>query len=172
MTRDNETHLFTDTNVAIDAFVFQHGDDTPMQLDTGNLTFVGTPAGLLLTMIGNQELVNGKRLVLHTSERSLKDMAAKLTSNYGWTEPATKQAMIKMIQLMKASGGTICRIGEAINIRTDERVTDREDQHRLAEARKCGADIFVSRDGDVLDLGVTHPVVMTPRQFLDRSRRR
>ena len=121
-------------------------------------------------MVGNRELVNGKRLVLHLSERSLKDTAAKLISNYGWAEPATKKAMITLIRLMKESGGTICRIGDASNIRTDERVTDREDQHRLAEARKCGADIFISRDNDVLDLGITHPVVMTPRQFLDRSR--
>lgn len=64
----------------------------------------------------------------------------------------------------------MCRTGAVGGVESDFGIDNQEDQYRLAEARRCEATIFLTNDGDLLDLGMTFPLVMTPRAFIDRSR--
>ena len=44
---------------------------------------------------------------------------------------------------------------------------DPKDQPFLRAALASGADIILSGDKDLLEAGITHPPVLTPRQFID-----
>jgi len=162
--------VFADVNVLIDAFVFQHGDDQPLTFEATEFTYRGDPTVVFMMLIQAGDLVNEQHVALHTSQRCLTLMIAKLTDNYRWAPEAAELAAIRVIRLVKSSGGTVCRTEDVGGVQSDFGVGDQEDQHRLAEARRCSAAIFLSNDGDLLDLGMMSPLVMTPRAFIDRLR--
>lgn len=162
--------VFADVNVLIDAFVFQHGDDQPLTFEATEFTYSGDPVVVFMMMVQSGDIVNEQRLVLHTSQRCITLMVAKLIDNYRWSEEAARLAAIRVINLVKSSDGTVCRTSDVGGVQSDFGIDDQEDQHRLAEARRCEATIFLTNDGDLLDLRMTSPLVMTPRAFIDRSR--
>jgi len=167
---DGRLGVFGDVNVLIDAFVFQHGDDQPLTFEATEFTYTGNPTVVFMMLVQSGDLVNEQRVVLHTSERCITLMTAKLIDNYRWSPEAARLAAIRVINLVKSSGGTVCRNADVGGVQSDFGIGDQEDQHRLAEARRCEAAIFLTNDTDLLDLGMTDPLVMTPRAFIDRSR--
>lgn len=162
---ENSLGLFLDVNVLIDAFVFQHGDDQPVEFSSLNFTYKGDPASVVMMLIDSRDpLKKNTRLSLHTSQRVIQLVMAILAEQYRWKPEAVKLAGMKIISMTKKSGGTLCR-DKHLPINFDE-TEDKEDAHRMAEARRCGADLVLTRDRDLLDQGITNPSVITPRKFI------
>jgi len=166
---DDRIEMFLDVNVLVDAFLFQHADDQPVEFEATDFTFQGDPTSTVMMLIDTGDPVKGKRLVLHSSKRVIKLTIAILEDKFRWSPEASQLAAVKILNMIRQSHGRLCS-EDQLSIRTDEGIEDKEDVHRVAEARACGAEVFLTRDGDLLDLGILRPVVMTPRQFIDRLR--
>lgn len=165
-----ELHLYLDVNVYLDAFIAWNDEMRPTVLVTDEENAVADPACLLLAAIRARQSVNGQNLVLHTSSRVVALVVSKLIADYGWVNDRAMEAGQWIIDLTIATGGSMASDQSAPAVVPGLR--DLEDRHRIAEARACEVDLFLTRDGEVLDAAdpTVKPFPMKPRAFVDRSR--
>jgi predicted nucleic acid-binding protein len=164
--------LFLDVNVYLDAFIAWYDDMRPSVLVTAdNVALAGPPACALFTAIREGRSVNDQRLVLHASDRVLELVAAALVGEYGWEHEVTIEAVDWIIRAVLDSGGMI--VPPQISPAVVPGLSDMEDAYRVAEARAVSAELFLTRDREILDTADANerPFPMTPRSFVNRSRR-
>ena len=131
----------------------------------------GTPACTLFTAIRDERSVNDQHLVLRASERVLELVAAALIGEYSWENEMTIEAVDWIIRAVMGSGGTVAP--RQISPAVVPGLSDQEDAYRVAEARAVGAELFLTRDREILDTADVNdrPFPMTPRSFVNQSRR-
>jgi hypothetical protein len=166
--------LFLDVNVYLDAFIAWNDDMRPTVLVTDTGTINGDPACAVLQAICEGRLLGGSPIVLHSSERVLVLVRAKLAEAYRWIPDKADDAVAWIVETVDGSGGRIVREGEVSGPDDVPGVHDVEDRYRLAEARLCGATLFLTRDQEILDSADADrlPFPMKPRAFIDRARPR
>lgn len=164
--------LFLDVNVYLDAFVSWGADFSPAVLFTGNGGPIeGPPACAIFHALTNRYTVNGKRLVLHSSEIVAALTVSKLITDYKWDEPVADDASALIEQIVRDTGGCFVTDDDLGSLPPIPGLFDREDIHRIAEAQACNATLFITRDTGILNVNDPHrkPFAITPRQFLRMS---
>ena len=168
--RDDRLELYADVNVLMNALLAWHGDEAPIAVAAQTTEYTGDPSSVMLSLIGSGELVNGRRLVLHSSRRVLLLTRAKLREHYGWADEPLNEATLFLIGLVRDSDGIVCRDDDVVTTVQLPGLTDQEDVHRFSEAARCGANLLLTNDDDLLSAAdpSVQPFIITPRSFVQR----
>lgn len=152
----------------MNALLGWHGDQAPIAVATSKTGYQGDPSSVVLSIIGDGEVVNGRRLVLHSSQRVLLLTRAKLREHYGWQEEPLNEATRFLVNLVTDSNGIVCRDKDVTTIVQLPGLSDQEDVHRFSEAHRCNADLLLTNDNDLLRVAdpAVRPYIMTPRMFV------
>jgi predicted nucleic acid-binding protein len=168
----NQLRIFFDANELIRLALAFHSDDAPTQVSLDRLEVSGDPISVTFIVAAQAQMVNGQTIALCSSVRTLKLARAKLADSYRW-EPVLLDEFTRLVlRVVSISGGSVLR--ETVSPLNYGHLSDLEDAHRLGEAARCGAEMFITEDREILDcwaVDVTlRPIAISARSFVDRLR--